>query len=50
MCQDNLGTNLMWLCWHGPEVTYEDGFTENIDMSREVWKFITVWYLLQDAF
>ncbi|KAJ0255568.1 SET domain-containing protein [Hirschfeldia incana] len=25
-----------------PKVTYEDGVTEKIDMSREVWKFITV--------
>ncbi|KAF2594076.1 hypothetical protein F2Q70_00044154 [Brassica cretica] len=40
--RDNLGTNLMWLPWHVPEVTYEDGVTETIDMSREVWKLITV--------
>ncbi|KAH0874169.1 hypothetical protein HID58_071531 [Brassica napus] len=25
-----------------PKVTYEDGVTETIDMSREVWKLITV--------
>ncbi|CAH8342128.1 unnamed protein product [Eruca vesicaria subsp. sativa] len=25
-----------------PKVTYEDGVTETIDMSEEVWKFITV--------